>query len=149
MHFFFIDYDRENKPDDNGMKQSDYLASASTYFKNNAVFGTTTDAIYVVLTKSDLMLDDSGNPISNDRKIEYAKNHLNGHNYLSFVNTLKDNCKKYSINGGKLTVEPFSLGKVYFRDICDFDGTSAANIVEILMERIAGTKKSILDIFNR
>lgn len=149
VHFFFIDYDRENKPDDNGMKQSDYLAAASTYFKNNAVFGKTTDAIYVVLTKSDLMLDDNGNPISKEKRIEYAKKHLSGQNYLSFVNTLKENCKKYSINGGKLTVEPFSLGKVYFRDICDFDGTAAANKVDILMERIAGTKSSILDVFNK
>jgi hypothetical protein len=149
VHFFFIDFDRENKPDDNGMKQSDYLAAASTYFKNNKVFGRTTDAIYVVLTKSDLMLDDSGNPIPKDKRIEYAKKHLSGHNYLAFVNTLKDICKKYSINGGKLTVEPFSLGKVYFRDICDFDGTAAGNIVEILLDRIAGTRNSILDVFNK
>lgn len=147
VHFFFIDFDRENKPDDNGMTQSDYLAAASTYFKNNAVFGKTTDAIYVVLTKSDLMIDESGNPIPKDKRVEYAKKHLTGHNYLAFVNTLKDNCKKYSINGKKLTVEPFSLGKVYFKDICNFDGTAAANIVEILMERIAGTKKSILGEF--
>lgn len=149
LHFFFIDFDRENKPDDNGMKQSDYLAAASTYFQKNAVFGKTTDAIYVVLTKSDLMLDESGNPIPKDKIIEYAKKHLIGHNYLAFINTLKDNCKKHSINGGKLTVEPFSLGKVYFRDICDFEGTAAANVVEILMKRIAGTKKSILDVFNK
>lgn len=148
VHFFFIDYDRENKPDDNGMKQSDYLAAASSYFKNNAVFGKTTDAIYVVLTKGDLIRDDSGNPIPVEKRIEYAKNHLSGHNYLAFINTLKDNCKKYSINGGKLTVEPFSLGKVYFRDICDFEGTAAGKIVEILMERIAGSRKSILDVFN-
>lgn len=149
VHFFFIDFDRENKPDVDGMKQSDYLAAASNYFKNNKVFGKTTDAIYVVLTKSDLMLDDSGNPISKDKRIDYAKKHLSGHNYLAFVNTLKDICKKYSINGGKLTVEPFSLGKVYFRDICDFDGTAAANLVEILIERIAGSRSSILDVFNK
>lgn len=147
VHFFFIDFDRENKPDDDGMTQSDYLAAATTYFKNNAVFGKTTDAIYVVLTKSDLMIDENGNSIPKDKRIEYAKKHLNGHNYLAFINTLKDNCKKYSINGKKLTVEPFSLGKVYFKDICNFDGTAAANIVEILMERIPGTKKSILGEF--
>lgn len=149
IHFFFIDYDRENKPDENGMKQSDYLAAAATYFNNNAVFGKTTDAIYVVLTKSDLMLDNDGNPISDEKRVEYAKEHLKSHNYLSFINALKDNCKKYSINGGKLTVEPFSLGKVYFKDICDFEGTAAANIVEILMKRIRGTKKSVLDVFNK
>ena len=38
--------------------------------------------------------------------------YLNENNYKSFINTLKDICKKEGINGGKLTVEPFSLGKV-------------------------------------
>ncbi len=148
VHFFFIDFDRGNKPDHEGMNQSGYLAAASTYFKNNEVFGKTTDAIYIVLTKSDLMMDENGNPIPLEKRVEYAKRHLSGHNYLSFVNTLKDICVHYSINGKKLTVEPFSLGKVYFRDICSFDGTSAANILDILMDRITGTKKSVLDVFN-
>lgn len=149
VHFFFIDFDRENIPDKDGMKQSDYLAAAALYFKNNDVFGKTTDAIYVVLTKSDLMIDDSGNPIPNDRRIEYAKKHLRGHNYLAFINTLKDYCKNHGINGGKLTVEPFSLGKVFFRDICNFEGTAAGNLLEILMERIDGKRRSILDVFNK
>jgi hypothetical protein len=148
IHFFFIDYDRENKPDDQGLTQSDYLDAASTYFKNNAVFGKTTDAIYIVLTKSDLILDDNDHPVPNHKRIDYAREHLRT-NYLSFVNTLKDNCKKYSINGGRLTVEPFSLGKVYFKQICDFEGSAASNIVKILMERIPGTKKSILDVLNK
>ena len=149
IHFFFIDFDRENKPDDNGIKQSDYLAAASNYFKSNAVFDNSTDAIYVVLTKSDLMRDDEGNPVKREEWMGYAKKHLNGHNYLAFINTLKDICRKYSINGGRLTVEPFSLGRVYFGGICDFDGTSAERIVEILMNRISGTRKSILDVLNK
>ncbi len=146
VHFFFIDYDRENKPDDNKLKQSDYLAAANVYFKNNAIFDKTTDAIYVVLTKSDLMLDDNGNPIPKDKCVEYAKNHLRGHNYSAFINTLHANCKKFNINGRRLTIEPFSLGKVYFRDICDFEGSYAAEIVKILMERIPSTKNSILGV---
>ncbi len=149
IHFFFIDFDRENKPDGSGIKQSDYLADASNYFKNNAVFDNSTDAIYVVLTKSDLMRDDEGNPVERNEWMEYAKKHLNGHDYLAFINTLRDICRKYSINGGKLTVEPFSLGRVYFGGICDFDGTSAERIVEILMNRIPGTRKSILDVLNK
>lgn len=148
IHFFFIDYNRDNKPDGNGLRQSDYLSAASTYFKNNQVFGKTTDAIYVVLTKSDLLSDDEGNTISQDKRVENAIKHLNQSNYSAFINTLKDICKKYSINSGKLTVEPFSLGKVYFQQICDFDGSAAASIVEILMDRISESKKSLLDIFN-
>jgi hypothetical protein len=149
IHFFFIDYAKENRPDKVGKKQSDYLAGASTYFQNNDVFNKSTDAIYIVLTKSDLMQDKDGNAISDyTQRVEFAKTYLSN-NYMSFINTLKDSCKKFSINGGKLEVEPFSLGKVYFNDICNFDGTAAEKIVEILMERIPGTKKSILDIFNK
>lgn len=149
IHFFFIDYDRDNRPDNYGLKQSDYLAAASTYFKNNKVFGNTTDAIYVVLTKSDLLLDENGNFIPKNKRVEYSVKYLNDNHYKAFINTLKDNCIKNSINGGKLTVEPFSLGKVYYKEICDFDPSAASNIVEILMDRITGTKKSILDVFNK
>jgi hypothetical protein len=149
IHFFFIDYDKDNTPDDDGLKQSDYLAAAATYFKNNTVFGRTTDAIYVVLTKSDLLTDDDGDEISPAQRVEYAKNHLSSNNFTSFINTLKANCKKYSINAGKLTVEPFSLGNVYFKQICNFDGSTAERILEILMDRIEVSRKSILDVFNK
>lgn len=150
IHFFFIDYDRDNRPDNFGLKQSDYLAAASTYFKNNAIFKNSTDAIYVVLTKSDLLHDEDENPINEyEKRVEYAKKHLIAENFIAFTNTLKEICSKHSINAGKLMVEPFSLGKVYFKDICNFDGTAAANLVDILMERIAGSKKSILDVFNK
>jgi hypothetical protein len=149
IHFFFVDYNRENKPDGNGLTQSDYLSAASTYFKNNKIFGKSTDAIFVVLTKSDLLKDESGNSISYEKRVEYAKKYLNENNYKSFINTLKDICKKESINAGVLTVEPFSLGKVYFQQICDFEGQSASAIVEILMDRVPATRTSILDVFNK
>lgn len=149
IHFFFIDYSRENKPDLKNIKPSDYLAAASTYFNKNKVFNKTTDAIYIVLTKSDLLTDDNGNKIPEEKRVEYAKKHLNDHKYSSFVNTLKDSCKKNSINGGKLTVEPFSLGEVYFKDICNFNGNSADKIIQILMDRIPVSKKSFFDVFNK
>lgn len=148
VHFFFIDYDKENRPDKDGLKQSDYLNAASTYFQNYLVFGNTTDAIFVVLTKSDLLLDEEGNSVPQNKILEYTKKYLDQNNYLAFINTLKNSCQKYGINGGKLTVEPFSLGKVYFKEICDFDSSSASKIVEILMKRIPGTKSSFFDIFN-
>jgi hypothetical protein len=149
IHFFFVDYTKDDKPDDDGISQGGYLSAASTYFDNKNVFNKTTDAIYIVLTKSDLMLDSNGNSINDyNQRVECAKTFLQT-NYLAFVNSLKNNCRKYSINGGKLEVEPFSLGKVYFKKICDFDGTSADRLVNILLERIQGTRSSILDIFNK
>jgi hypothetical protein len=151
IHFFFIDYDKQNKKDANGYLQSDYLEAASTYFSKpeHKVFGKSTDAVYVVLTKSDLMKDKSGNKVPAEKRVEYAKQHLNKESFASFINTLKDNCKEHSINAGKLTVEPFSLGKVYFQHICNFDNSSANNIIEILIDRIEPSKKSILDVFNK
>jgi hypothetical protein len=149
IHFFFIDYNRENKPDGKGLSQSDYLSAASNYFKNNNIFGKSTDAIFVVLTKSDLLRDESGNGIPYEERYEYAKNYLNENNYQAFVNTLKDICRKEGINAGVLTIEPFSLGNVYFQKICDFDGQSAEAIVEILMARVPATRTSIFDFLNR
>lgn len=143
IHFFFIDYDQRNKVDAFGSTQGDYLSAASTFFKNNNIFGESTDAIYVVLTKSDLM------PVEKEGRVEHAKKHLNNNNFSSFVNTLKDNCREYSINAGKLTVEPFTLGEVYFKNICDFDDDSSNRIIELLMERIKPSKKSLLDVFNK
>lgn len=150
LHFFFVDYDRENKPDAQGLTQSDYLNAAATYFMNNKVFDKTTDAIYVVVTKSDLFIDKDGNAIiGDDEKIKYAINYLRQKNYSSFINSLKENCERYSINGGILKVLPFSLGKVYFKQICNFDGIEASHIVDILIERIKCSRKSILDVFNK
>jgi len=101
------------------------------------------------LTKSDLLRDESGNEVKRERWVEYAKNYLNENNYKAFIETLKDICKKEGINGGKVTIEPFSLGKVYFQKIGDFDGRSAENLLEILMQRIPGSKTSLFDIFNK
>lgn len=143
IHFFFIDYDKGNKTDAAGYTQGDYLEAASTFFKNNEVFGKSTDAIYVVLTKCDLM------PGASEERLAKAREHLSNENFSSFMNTLKDNCKKHSINAGRLTIEPFSLGKVYFQQICDFNNGSAMKIIEILLGRITPSKKSILDFFNK
>lgn len=150
VHFFFIDYSKNNRADVSGFTQGDYLSAASTYFQRNNIFGKSTDAIFVVLTKSDLLRDENGNPINDfDSRVEAAKKHLQKSNYLSFINTLKMCCKKNSINAGRLTVEPFSLGKVYFNDICNFDGAAAERIVRILLERIPTTKKSFMDVLNK
>jgi hypothetical protein len=143
IHFFFIDYEKENNVDSEGYTQGDYLSAASTFFKNNDVFGKSTDAIYIVLTKSDLM------PCGKNERVQCAKDYLKNNNFTAFVNALKERCKQHSINAGKLTVEPFSLGDVYFQQICSLDKDSSKKIVDILIERIAPNKKSILDVFNK
>ena len=145
IHFFFIDYEREEFGSD-FLTQQDVLTNALFYFRHNAIFGKSRDAIYVVLTKSDLLLDEQGNHVNGyDRRIEYAKKYLND-NYASFSHLLKDYCKEYSINDGKLLFIPFSLGKVYFQQICRFDDTDAQKILDILFEIARPKRKGIFDM---
>lgn len=148
IHFFFIDYQRSNQCDSYGFKQSDYLNAAKQYFNDNRIFQHTTDAIYIVLTKSDLMTDESGAGVDVQQWEKYAVRHVH-ERYSSFIHYLKDDCKKYSINAGRLKVEPFSLGKVYFQQICNFDGTTAGKILDVLIEKISPGHHTVFDFFNK
>ncbi|MDI9311744.1 MAG: hypothetical protein QM535_16150 [Limnohabitans sp.] len=148
IHFFFVEFKNDNIPDKKGVTQNTYLTAASNYFNNNKIFSNTTDAIFIVLTKSDLLRDESGNSVSSKNRLNYAKIHLEN-NYKAFINTLRTICKKESINAGTLQFVPFTLGNVYFQKICNFDGKAAEEIVEILMDRIPVKKSNIFDIFKK
>ena len=143
IHFFFVDYEKENSIDADGYTQADYLNAAALFFKNNQVFGKSTDAIYIVITKSDLM--DCKKSERKNKVSEYLQNN----NFDAFVKILKARCKEHSINAGNLTAIPFSLGKVYFQQICSLDRSPSEKIIEILLERVPQSRKSILDVFNR
>jgi hypothetical protein len=141
IHFFFIDYSKHDNIIDGMITQQDYLNAAALYFKQNKIFNKTTDAIFIVTTKSDMM------PY-NVSRIEFAKKYL--HNtFTTFVNTLRDICRTNSINGGILTVEPFSLGEVSFKYICKINRDSSQRIIDILMDRIQPQKKNLFDVFNK
>jgi hypothetical protein len=145
LHFFFVDYDRANKVDQDRYTQANYLNAAATFFNNPEynIFNNTADAIYIVTTKSDLMSGD------NQSMVSQVSQYLNENNFTAFVNSLKAKCEKHSINNKRLLATPFSLGKVYFTEICEFDDTTAKNIIDIFMRRIPSSKNSVLDIFNK
>ncbi|MEZ5013570.1 MAG: hypothetical protein R2794_04700 [Chitinophagales bacterium] len=145
IHFFFIDYDLENNPDQDGYMQVDYLNAATTFFndKNNNIFNRTTDAVYIVLTKSDLMQCDKS------ERVHRLKEYFNENNYIAFVNSLRSKCEENSINAKRILGTTFALGKLYFSDVCKFDPETSENIIDILMRRIAPKKESILDVFNK
>jgi hypothetical protein len=145
IHFFFVDYASENKKDASGYTQADYLNAAATFFndKQNNFFGKTTDAIYIVVTKSDLM------DCEESERINHISQYLHDKNFMAFVNSLRTKCKENSINGNRLLGTPFALGKVYLQQVCVFENTTSYNIIDILMRRIAPQKKSILDVFNK
>jgi hypothetical protein len=144
IHFFFVDYEKNNDIVNDGLTQLNYLQAATTYFANpnNRIFDRTTQAIYIVLTKSDMLNGEKEN-----RK-EEAKKYLTSERLISFVNVLKEKCVRFGINGGKLEFIPFSLGKVYFQQICEFDNETSKDVIRKLMEKIRAERNTIFDIFN-
>lgn len=143
MHFFFVDYSRENRKDKKGNTQSDYLNAAATFFnKSGSRIFRKSDAIYVVVTKSDLIPGNTGD------KGKLIKKYLE-ENFSSLVTSLWSKCNNNpKINNGNLLGIPFSLGKVYFDNICDFDNRSANNLIDILYRRIQPSENSLLTVFN-
>jgi hypothetical protein len=145
IHFFFVDYDRGNNKDADGYTQADYLNAAATFFndKRNNLFSKTTNAIYIVLTKSDLM------DCEKKERVSQVADYLQNNNFAAFVNSLRTKCRENSINAKRILGTPFALGKVYFQQMCVFEDETSRNIIDILMRRIAPKKQSILDVFNK
>lgn len=138
IHFFFIDYNQETRGsiDKHGLNQGNYLEAAATYFRDtNDIFKKGTDAVYVVVTKSDL--------IKGHNRSELAKQFLT-ENFGGFMNAIQHRCKKDSV---EFNVKMFSIGDVYFKRICKIDHSYSVNIVEDLLSKVRPVKSD--SIFNR
>jgi hypothetical protein len=141
IHFFFIDYDPISIEQDD-YTQSDYLEEASKYFERNNVFSESTDAIYVVITKSDL-IDGYG---TNEKQLNKNINKYIDDNFMAFDNYLTDLCKTEKINSGKrYDIIPFSIGDVYCKRICKINRKPAEIIINCLFDRIQPQRKTIFD----
>lgn len=136
IHFFFIDYNQEVQHTDSN--QSKYLEAAKTYFRDtNNIFKKKTDAVYVVITKSD--------KIKGDNRTETAKVFLE-QKFGSFMDVLKNQCEKNSVD---FKVKLFSIGDVYFKRICKIDRSYSIDIILDLLKRVKPESKSIFrKIFN-
>lgn len=137
IHFFVVEYGAENRQYE-GLPQINYLKATLNYInslkdnKGNSIFKTSTDAIYLVVTKVDKLKAHKG-----QNKSALLSEHVIDH-YGDFYNGLKQICEANQINGGKVSVLPFSLGKVCFQNYCKFNTAYAASIVNLIMERSDG-----------
>lgn len=131
MHFFVVEYGAENRMYE-GLSQNEYLATTLQYIDKTDIFRTSTDAIYLIVTKVDKLKIKEGEDKS-AKLVEYVRNY-----YGSFYNGLKQICKKYQINGGEVSVLPFSLGNVCFQNYCMFNDEYAKSIVSLIMQRSDG-----------
>jgi hypothetical protein len=127
IHFFFIDYNKETKhtEDNNGLTQINYLEAAATYFRDRSdIFKRKTDAVYVIITKSD--------EIKGENKVEIAKDFLQ-QNFGSFMDVLKNQCNNYSVD---FKIKLFSIGDVYFKSICKLDRSYSEDIIKDLLVKV-------------
>lgn len=132
IHFFFIDYQSEikGKRDKKNLSQKNYLEAAATYFRDRGdLFKKKTDAVYVIVTKSDLIKSASSD---NSDVRQLAREFLYG-NFGNFMDVIEDQCKKYSVN---FEVKMFSIGEVFFKGICKLDYHYAKNIINDLLSKV-------------
>jgi hypothetical protein len=135
VHFFLIDYNQQTKysVDNDGLTQSNYLEAAANYFRdNNEILKNRTDAVYVVVTKSDEI---KGIDIES-----IANSFLNEH-FGNFMEVLENQCNEYSI---KFKVKIFSIGDVFFTNICKINRSYSADIIDDLLSDINSESKSLL-----
>lgn len=124
IHFFVIEYGAEKRIY-NGLPQAEYLNSAAAHLNSIGLFDRNTDAIYVLISKVD---NASYEGSLEEHLLKYMTK-----NYLGFYNNLLLICKEHGINKGRVKIVPFSIGKVCFKDYCQFDATSATKMVDLLV----------------
>ena len=131
-HFFIIDVTND-KIDKHGLTQMDYLADAATFFNENNIFGKNTAGINLIVTKSDLLADNQ-----EDRGVEAIN--LLKKKYINFVESLRTIAYKHKLipkRDAMLDVYPFSVGSVFFKNLCIFDSSTADDIISVLQHNIA------------
>jgi hypothetical protein len=137
IHFFFIDYDRNN----DALNQQSYLEKLIAIFRKEKYFDKT-DFIYIVITKSDLF------PCLPIQRREFAKSLFNKKYKTLITNLMFICCSGKGINmnkDGKVLLDnyilDFSMGDVYFKRLCKFNPDSAREIISILLSKVNPTDK--------
>lgn len=137
IHFFVIEYGAEKKQYE-GLPQRTYLDGAVQYLQSTDIFRKDTDAIYLLITKTDKA------KLHGQELVNELEQHINN-NYLQFKNGLKRICAQNEINDGEVEIIPFTLGEVCFQNYCKFKERTAAFVVKKILERSYGYKADKLN----
>lgn len=138
IHIFVIEYGAENRKHD-GLTQNIFLNGAASYIKNTGIFKKETDAIFIMLTKTDKADDNSTTALK-----QYIDNH-----YTGFYNVLERICIENEINGKQLKNIAFTLGEVCFQNYCRFDDKASENFLKTILQHSASYKKTRLERFRK
>ena len=128
LHFFMIPYVKpgEEKLYD-GFSISQYMQAGAAYLKNKGIITNSTDGIYIVVTKADLM--DCDKSEYKKKAEEYVKSE-----YKAFYNSMEIICKNNGIGTSqkRLEVLPFSIGHMIAPELCKFNAAGAEELIDIV-----------------
>ena len=131
LHFFIVPYVKPGTEKlYDGISVSQYLQSAAEYLRSNGVITNSTDGIYVIVTKIDLM---DCSPSQYDVKaLEYVKT-----KFSSFYNGMESICKDQGIGtcAKRVEVLPFSIGEMVSRELCIFKPSGAERLIELISKK--------------
>lgn len=122
-HVFVIEYDAEENTFW-GVPRQIYLNSVLEYLDSNGILKSSTDSIYLLITKVD-KIDKHCNELNNIVK-EYVSE-----NYRALYNNIEDISKLYFLR--KPLIIPFSIGKVFFQEFVKFNHTYATYFLKELI----------------
>lgn len=125
VHFFVVEYGAHDRMWD-GYSMLDYLDNMLIYLREQNIIRKSTAGVYVVVTKCDKI-----SPIPAERPklaFDYVQEELR-----SFWNVLNETCRNAGISEPK--VLSFSVGHVLAQDLCRFDGSDTAKIIDKLLAK--------------
>lgn len=126
VHFFFIDYSAKGSV---VAQQAKHLTAAATYFNNyNDIFRMKTDAVYIVLSKAD-GIDATGDKDRSEKAAKFLET-----KYGAFIHAVRSKCEMHFIRN--FSMKLFSIGDVYFNEICKINRKYSRNIVDELLRTI-------------
>lgn len=110
-----------------GIDQLRFLHNAVIYFGDKRFFNKTTRGISVLVTKCDVLSTDRSKWVDYSIRMLIDK-------YSAFVDKLKRIVTDLHINNGEIPVIPFSIGEVFFQNLCLYDSESSKVFLELVMK---------------
>lgn len=145
IHFFILEYGSASKFVKElesigylGVLQGDVLTSIAQFLDNTGSLRKSTVGVYGLVTKSDLIDVCMGTSPTERPKLarEYVQQSL-----AAFWKAISLACKKANVKDVK-TIS-FSIGDVFARNLCVFDGSDSMKIVDRLLQKTPAESKGL------
>lgn len=140
LHFFIVPFleDPTEPVKGTDVCMEDFLHDCMQYLKEEKVFNNSTDGIYIIVTKTDIMPG-----VTDANRDAKARDYVIA-NYPSLYNALTEVCRDNYINkfdNQPVRVLAFSIGELLTSDICRFDPKGGNRLIDIICDKSKKKKK--------